>query len=45
MRKMAENLDKVLVENLAELKKLSTAQLLDGRYEKFRKMAKFFREG
>jgi len=41
----AANLDKVLVENLAELKKLSTAELLDGRYEKFRKMAQFFKEG
>ena len=42
--KMAENLDRVLVASLAGLKKLSTAQLLDGRYEKFRKMARFFRE-
>jgi acetyl-CoA carboxylase carboxyl transferase subunit alpha len=42
--KTAENLDKVLVANLAELKKLSTTQLLDGRYEKFRKMAQFFGE-
>lgn len=42
--RMAENLDKVLVENLAELKKLSVAQLLDARYEKFRNMAQFFRE-
>jgi acetyl-CoA carboxylase carboxyl transferase subunit alpha len=42
--KMAENLDKVLVANLADLKKLSTAQLLDDRYEKFRKMAHFFGE-
>ncbi len=41
---MAENLDKVLVENLAELKKLSTTELLDGRYEKFRTMAQYFRE-
>jgi acetyl-CoA carboxylase alpha subunit len=41
---MAANLDRVLVENLAELKKLSTGQLLDGRYEKFRNMAQFFRE-
>jgi acetyl-CoA carboxylase carboxyl transferase subunit alpha len=40
----AENLDKVLVESLAELKKLSTTELLDGRYEKFRKMAQFFKE-
>ena len=43
--KMAENLDRVLMKNLAGLKKLSTAQLLDGRYEKFRNMAGFFREG
>ena len=41
---MAENLDKVLVESLAELKKLNTQELLAGRYEKFRKMAQFFRE-
>jgi acetyl-CoA carboxylase carboxyl transferase subunit alpha len=40
----AQNLDRVLVENLAGLKKLSTSQLLDRRYEKFRKMAQFFRE-
>lgn len=40
----AQNLDRVLVENLAGLNKLSTAQLLDRRYEKFRKMAQFFRE-
>jgi acetyl-CoA carboxylase carboxyl transferase subunit alpha len=42
--KMAENLDKVLVAKFAELKKLTTQQLLDSRYEKFRKMAQFFRE-
>jgi acetyl-CoA carboxylase carboxyl transferase subunit alpha len=41
---MAENMDKVLSESLAELKKLSPQQLIDGRYEKFRKMAQFFRE-
>ncbi len=41
---MAENLDKVLVQNLAELKKLSTTELLDGRYKKFRNMAQFFKE-
>jgi acetyl-CoA carboxylase carboxyl transferase subunit alpha len=41
---MAENLDKVLAANLAALKKLSTQELLDGRYEKFRKMAQFFKE-
>jgi acetyl-CoA carboxylase carboxyl transferase subunit alpha len=41
---MAANLDKVLVANLAELKKLNTTQLLDQRYDKFRNMAKFFNE-
>ncbi len=41
----AENLDKVLVENLAELKKLSTTELLDGRYKKFSNMAQYFTEG
>ncbi len=41
---MAENMDKVLVDSLAELRKLSPQQLIDGRYEKFRKMAQFFRE-
>jgi len=40
----AENLDKVLAASLAELKKLSTTELLDGRYAKFRKMAQYFRE-
>jgi acetyl-CoA carboxylase carboxyl transferase subunit alpha len=43
--KMAENLGNVLAASLAELKKLSTKQLLDARYEKFRRMAQFFREG
>jgi acetyl-CoA carboxylase carboxyl transferase subunit alpha len=41
---MGENLDKVLVESLAELKKLNPQQLLAARYEKFRRMAQFFRE-
>jgi acetyl-CoA carboxylase carboxyl transferase subunit alpha len=41
---MAENLGQVLGEHLAELKKLSTQQLLAARYEKFRKMAQFFQE-
>ncbi|MGC2210651.1 MAG: acetyl-CoA carboxylase carboxyltransferase subunit alpha, partial [Candidatus Korobacteraceae bacterium] len=41
---MAENMDKVLSESLAELRLLSPQQLVDGRYEKFRKMAQFFRE-
>jgi acetyl-CoA carboxylase carboxyl transferase subunit alpha len=40
----AENIDQVLSESLAELRKLSPQQLVDGRYEKFRKMAQFFRE-
>jgi acetyl-CoA carboxylase carboxyl transferase subunit alpha len=42
--KMGEILSAVLADNLAELKKLSTKQLLDARYEKFRKMAQFYRE-
>jgi acetyl-CoA carboxylase carboxyl transferase subunit alpha len=42
--KTAENLSKVLSASLGELKKLSTAELLDQRYEKFRHMAKFFCE-
>jgi acetyl-CoA carboxylase carboxyl transferase subunit alpha len=42
--KTCENLDKVLAANLAELRKLDTAQLLDSRYVKFRKMAQFFAE-
>jgi acetyl-CoA carboxylase carboxyl transferase subunit alpha len=40
----AQNLDKVLAASLAELKKLSPAQLLDSRYQKFRKMAQFYCE-
>ena len=42
---MAENLDKVLVESLAQLKTMSPQQLLAGRYEKFRRMGQFFRGG
>jgi acetyl-CoA carboxylase carboxyl transferase subunit alpha len=42
--KMAQNLNEVLAENLAELKKLSTEELLQGRYRKFRNMAQFFSE-
>jgi len=42
--KTCENLDKVLVASLAELRKLDTQQILDARYEKFRKMAQFFAE-
>ena len=41
---MAENLDMVLSESLAELRKLNPQQLIDARYAKFRKMAQFFRE-
>jgi acetyl-CoA carboxylase carboxyl transferase subunit alpha len=41
---MAATLDKVLWASLAELKKLSTTELLNGRYEKFRNMAQFYRE-
>ena len=41
---MAENMDQVLSESLAELRKLGPQQLIDARYEKFRKMAQFFRE-
>ncbi len=42
--KMGEILGDVLGGNLAELKKLSTEQLLDARYEKFRKMSQFYKE-
>ena len=42
--KMGELLSNVLAENLAELKKLSLTQLLDARYQKFRKMAQFYKE-
>src|SRR6266536_5084686 len=40
----AENLDKVLVETLTELKMMNPQQLVNGRYEKFRKMGRFFQE-
>jgi acetyl-CoA carboxylase carboxyl transferase subunit alpha len=40
----AENLDKVLLESLAELKTMSPQQLQDARYEKFRRMGQFFQE-
>jgi acetyl-CoA carboxylase carboxyl transferase subunit alpha len=42
--KTAQNLSKVLAASLAELKKLSTTELLDARYRKFRNMARFFSE-
>ncbi len=38
----AELLDQALVQHLAELKKLSSQDLLETRYQKFRKMAQFF---
>jgi acetyl-CoA carboxylase carboxyl transferase subunit alpha len=38
----AELLDQALVQNLAELKKLPARDLLEARYQKFRKMAQFF---
>jgi acetyl-CoA carboxylase carboxyl transferase subunit alpha len=41
---MAENLDKVLVESLTQLKMMNPQQLLAARYEKFRRMAQFFQE-
>ncbi len=37
-------LDAVLVRNLAALKNLSVKQLLDGRYDKFRRMGQFYTE-
>jgi acetyl-CoA carboxylase carboxyl transferase subunit alpha len=42
--KMAEILGKVLAEQLADVKKLSTTEMLDARYEKFRTMAQFYKE-
>jgi acetyl-CoA carboxylase carboxyl transferase subunit alpha len=38
----AELLDKALVQNLAQVKALPAKDLLDTRYQKFRKMAQFF---
>ncbi len=38
----AELLDQALTQHLAELKKLSLRDLLEARYQKFRKMAQFF---
>ena len=38
----AELLDQALTQHLAELKKLSVRDLLEARYQKFRKMAQFF---
>jgi len=40
---MAEILDAVLTRSLAELRPLSTKELLARRYEKFRRMGQFFR--
>jgi len=42
--KTAEILGKVLAEQLAAVKKLSTAEMLDARYQKFRTMAQFYKE-
>jgi len=39
----AELLDQALAQHLAELKKLPARDLLEARYQKFRKMAQFFR--
>ena len=41
---MAENLDKVLVESLTQLKMMNPQQLLAARYENFRRMGQFFQE-
>ncbi len=41
----ARLLDVELRKALADVKKMSVQQMLDGRYEKFRKMAQFFKEG
>jgi acetyl-CoA carboxylase carboxyl transferase subunit alpha len=38
----AELLDQVLVKHLSELKRLPARDLLETRYQKFRKMAQFF---
>jgi acetyl-CoA carboxylase carboxyl transferase subunit alpha len=38
----AELVDQALVKHLAELKRLTTHELLETRYQKFRKMAQFF---
>jgi acetyl-CoA carboxylase carboxyl transferase subunit alpha len=42
--KMGEILGDELATQLAKLRKLSTQELLDARYEKFRKMSLFFKE-
>ncbi len=43
--KMGELLGNVLAEQLAEIKKLTTAEMLDARYKKFRNISQFYREG
>ncbi|HEY7680171.1 MAG TPA: acetyl-CoA carboxylase carboxyltransferase subunit alpha [Terriglobia bacterium] len=43
-QKMAEILDLVLYQELQELERIPFPQLLERRYEKFRKMGQFFRE-
>jgi acetyl-CoA carboxylase carboxyl transferase subunit alpha len=42
--RMGELLGNVLAEQLAGLKKLTTAELLDARYKKFRNISQFYRE-
>jgi acetyl-CoA carboxylase carboxyl transferase subunit alpha len=42
--KMAQILDPVLDKALSEIERLPVAELLDRRYQKFRRMAQFFRE-
>ena len=42
-KKMADTLDEVWTRSLAELRSLSPKDLLDRRYEKFRRMGQFFR--
>ena len=44
-QKMAEILDPVLHQALQELERVPLPQLLERRYEKFRQMGQFFREG
>jgi len=44
-KKMMEMLDAVLQRSLAELRSVSTEELLSRRYEKFRRMGQFFQVG
>ena len=41
---MGELLGNALAEQLAGLRKLTTAELLDARYKKFRDISQFYRE-